>query len=97
MVMGDWFLRPACEDAIKVAYFGNYGGDRSVVWTQRYDPLGHWLISTVVAALPGLVLLVLLATGRASAWKAALAGLVTASGVAWLVFGMPARMVLASA
>jgi len=67
------------------------------VWTQRYDPLGNWLISTLVAALPVLVLLGLLATGRASAWKAALAGLATACGVAWLVFGMPARMVLAGA
>jgi len=67
------------------------------VWTQRYDPLGNWLISTLVAGLPVLVLLALLATGRASAWKAALAGLATACGVAWLVFGMPARMVLAGA
>jgi len=67
------------------------------VWTQRYDPVGNWLISTVVAALPVLVLLSLLATGRASAWKAALAGLATACGVAWLVFRMPARMVLAGA
>ena len=35
-------------------------------------------------------------SGRASAWKAALAGLATACGVAWLVFGMPARMIAAS-
>jgi len=67
------------------------------VWTQRYDPLGNWLISTLLAALPVLVLLALLATGRAGAWKAALAGLATACGVAWLVFGMPARMIVASA
>ena len=67
------------------------------MWTQRYDPLGNWLVSTLVAALPVLVLLGLLASGRASAWKAALAGLATACGVAWLVFGMPARMIVASA
>jgi lactate permease len=67
-----------------------------VVWTQRYDPLDNWLASTLVAALPVLVLLVLLASGRASAWKAALAGLLTACAAAWLFFGMPARMVLSS-
>ena len=68
----------------------------ATVWIQRYDPLGNWLISTLVAALPVLVLLGLLASGRASAWKAALAGLATACGVAWLVFGMPATMIAAS-
>jgi lactate permease len=30
-------------------------------WTQAYDPLGHWWLSTLVAALPILVLLGLLA------------------------------------
>ena len=60
------------------------------MWIQRYDPLGNWLVSTLVAALPVLVLLGLLASGRASAWKAALAGLLTACGVALAVFGMPA-------
>jgi lactate permease len=67
------------------------------VWTQHYDPLSSWVLSTAVAALPVLVLMVLLATGWASAWKAALAGLLTACAVAWGVFGMPARMVVSSA
>ncbi len=67
------------------------------VWIQRYDPLGHWVVSTMFAALPVLVLLGLLASGRASAWKAALLGLATASGVAWLVFEMPATMIAAAA
>ena len=66
------------------------------MWIQRHDPLGNWQLSTLVAALPILILLGLLASGRASAWKAALAGLATASGVAWLGFGMPARMIAAS-
>jgi lactate permease len=69
----------------------------AAVWIQRYDPLGHWIASTLVAALPVLVLLGLLASGRASAWKAALVGLATASGVAWLVFGMPPTMIAAAA
>ncbi len=66
------------------------------MWIQRYDPVGNWPISTLVSALPILVLLGLLASGRASAWKAALAGLLTASLVAFRVFQMPASMVLAS-
>ena len=30
-------------------------------WTQIYDPLGHWWLSTLVAALPIIVLFSLLA------------------------------------
>jgi lactate permease len=67
------------------------------VWTQRYDPLGHWPLSTATASLPVLVLLVLLASGKTSAWKAALLGLLTACAVAWVIFEMPARMIVASA
>jgi lactate permease len=70
---------------------------QAIVWTQNYDPLENWLVSTLIAALPVLVLLALLASGRITAWKAALAGLLTACGAAWLVFGMPARMILTSA
>lgn len=67
------------------------------MWQQVYDPMGHWMISTAVAALPLGVLLGLLALARWSAWQAALAGFLTASMVASLVFGMPARMIAASA
>jgi len=67
------------------------------VWIQQHDPLGSWLASTLVAGLPVLVLLSLLASGRASAWKSALAGLATACGVAWLVFGMPAKLIVTGA
>jgi lactate permease len=66
------------------------------VWVQRYDPMGNWPVSTMLAGLPVLVLLGLLASGRIGAWKAALAGLVTACLVAFRVFHMPAEMVLAS-
>ena len=66
------------------------------MWIQSYDPSRNWAISTTISALPVLVLLGLLATGRASAWKAALAGLGTASLVALAVFRMPVSMVLAS-
>jgi lactate permease len=67
------------------------------VWVQQYDPLGSWPASTAVASLPVLVLLGLLATGRVSAVRAALAGFLTAAAAAYLVFEMPARMVFAGA
>jgi lactate permease len=67
------------------------------VWVQDYNPTGNWQISTMIAALPVLVLLGLLAAGRVAAWKAALAGLITACVVAMKPFGMPPQMVLAGA
>src|SRR5947209_4041929 len=47
-------------------------------WTQNYDPFGSPALSTLVAALPVVLLLGLLATGRVSAAVAALVGLVSA-------------------
>jgi lactate permease len=53
-------------------------------WTQNYDPLGAW--SPLFAALPIVVLLGLLASGRVSAPAAALAGLVSALLAGILIF-----------
>jgi lactate permease len=47
-------------------------------WTQTYDPLSSEIGSALLAALPILLLLGLLATGRVSAQTAALAGLLAA-------------------
>jgi lactate permease len=47
-------------------------------WTQVYDPFGNPWLSTLVAALPVVLLLGLLASGRVSAPMAALAGLTAA-------------------
>src|SRR5438876_11022108 len=47
-------------------------------WTQVYDPLGSPLASTLLAAMPTVLLLGLLATGRLSAAKAAMVGLAAA-------------------
>ncbi|MFL5243827.1 MAG: L-lactate permease [Gemmataceae bacterium] len=58
-------------------------------WTQNYDPTGSPLLSTLVAALPIVVLLGLLATGRVAAPGAALAGLATALLCAIFVFKPP--------
>src|SRR4051794_21781582 len=58
-------------------------------WTQNYDPLASPVLSPLVAVLPVVVLLGLLATGRVSAPKAALAGLIAAWLIAVFVFTPP--------
>jgi lactate permease len=66
-------------------------------WQQAYDPTRNWLLSTIIASLPVIVLLGALAFGHTKAHYAALAGLVTALLTAILGFGMPARMAAATA
>ena len=66
-------------------------------WSQQYDPTGHWLISTLIASLPVVVLLGSLALGHAKAHYAALMGLATALVVAIFAFHMPARLAGATA
>jgi len=68
-----------------------------MVWSHVYDPLGSPLLSTLVAALPLVVLLGLLAFAGWSAPRAAGAGLVTALGIAIGVVGMPADAACAAA
>jgi len=58
-------------------------------WTQVYDPLNNWVLYTLVASLPIVVLLGLLAGFQVKPQWAALAGAATAVGAASLVFGMP--------
>ena len=60
-----------------------------MTWTQGYDPLHSWVLSTLVAALPILVLLGLLAGFRVKPHWCAIAGAATAIVVAVTVFGMP--------
>src|SRR6266480_2572477 len=63
-----------------------------MAWTQVYDPLHNWILSTLVAALPILVLFGLLAGLRVKPHWCAIAGAGTAVLVAVLVFGMPLRL-----
>src|SRR6201988_3277176 len=61
-------------------------------WTQIYDPFGHWWLSTLVAALPILVLFGLLAGLRVKPHLCAIGGALTAMGVAVLFFKMPVSL-----
>lgn len=66
-------------------------------WTQQYDPFSSIPVSALVAAVPIVVLLGLLAFTRTRAHVAALAGLATALLVAIAAFGMPVPTALAAA
>ncbi len=63
-----------------------------MAWTQVYDPLHNWILSTLVAALPILVLFGLLAGLRVRPHWCAIAGAATAVAVAVAIFGMPFRL-----
>jgi lactate permease len=69
----------------------------SGTWSQGYDPLHRWWLSTIFAALPVIVLLGAMAVLRLKAHVAAIAGLLTALVVAVAVFHMPIRLALTSA
>jgi lactate permease len=58
-------------------------------WTQVYDPLGHWWLSTLVAAVPIIVLFTLLAGLKVKPHWCAIAGATSAITVAILFFKMP--------
>jgi lactate permease len=66
-------------------------------WQQAYDPIGRWWLSTLVAALPIVVLLGTLAFLRIKAHWAALLGLATSLLIAIAAFGMPAKMAFTAA
>jgi lactate permease len=67
-----------------------------VTWTQVYDPFGHWWLSTLVAAIPILLLLTLLAGFKVPPHLCAMAGAAAAVIIAIVAFGMPARLAVVS-
>jgi lactate permease len=66
-------------------------------WTQVYDPTGFELLSTLLAAMPLVVLLGGLAVLGWSAPRAAASGLVAAVVLAICIYGMPWRSTVAAA
>jgi lactate permease len=66
-------------------------------WTQIYNPLGNLLVSALVASLPVVILLGLLAFFHVRAHLAAIAGLAISLIVAITVYGMPASLAVAAA
>src|SRR5208282_6411542 len=68
------------------------GATPTTPWAQGYDPLGHWWLSTIFAALPIIVLLGTLAIFRTRADYSAMMGLVTALLIAVGIFHMPVKM-----
>ncbi|HMY71722.1 MAG TPA: L-lactate permease, partial [Blastocatellia bacterium] len=68
-----------------------------LTWTQVYDPLNSWPLSTAVAALPVLTLFFVLVVVKARVWVSALCGLLAALLLAALVFKMPVVLVAAAA
>ncbi len=68
-----------------------------MTWPQPYNPLDSTLLSTLVAALPVVLLLGALASHRVQAHWAALLGLGSAMLIAIAASGMPARTTFAAA
>jgi L-lactate permease len=64
-------------------------------WSQSYDPLGSWSLSTLVSALPVLTMFFVLLALRKAVWMSALAGMVVAVALALGVFRMPPVLVTA--
>ncbi len=66
-------------------------------WSQVYAPVGGIGTSALIAAIPVVILLGLLAFWHVRAHLAAIAALLVALGIAIGVYGMPANLALASA
>ena len=65
-------------------------------FTQNYTPIGNVYVSALIAAIPIVVILVMLGVLRTKAHWAALAGLVSAFLLAVLFYGMPAGTALSA-
>ena len=64
------------------------------MWNQVYDPLANELLSTLIAAIPVVVLLALIASGKVTAHVAAIIALVAAIVIAIWGFTMPTGLAL---
>ena len=66
------------------------------IWLQKYDPLHNALLSTIVAALPVVVLLTAIAFFHIRIHLSALLGLAVALAVALFAYHMPLQAVAAT-
>src|SRR4249919_1683749 len=66
--------------------------EATMVWSQVYNPLGNAWVSTLVAAIPIVVLLGALGIFRVKAHMAAIYGLIVSLLVATIIYGMPVSM-----
>src|SRR6266700_7875103 len=85
---------PIRHSALSIQHF-RY--DAPLPWIQSYDPLASPWLSTAAAALPIVLLLAALGVLEWRAHRAALLGLVAALAVSVFIFGMPARLAVATA
>ena len=67
------------------------------MWQHDYNPLDNTVLSTLVAAVPIVVLLIMIGVLRKPAWMSGLAGLGAALIVAIAAYGMPADLAVSSA
>src|ERR1700730_9507880 len=65
-----------------------------MLWSQVYNPFDNAVLSTVVAAIPVVTLLVLIGSGKVKAHVAAVVALVVAILIAVLLFTMPAGLAI---
>lgn len=63
-------------------------------WSQVYNPFGNATLSTIAAAIPVVLLLVMIASGKVKAHIAAMIALVVAIVVAIVLFTMPTGLAL---
>jgi len=68
-----------------------------MTWTQNYVPIGNLLLSALIAAIPVVILLGLLAFFHVRAHVAALIALASSLGIAIVIYGMPVGLALMSA
>ncbi|QFR33531.1 L-lactate permease [Ancylobacter sp. TS-1] len=64
------------------------------MWSQVYNPLNSMVLSTIAAAIPVVLLLVMIASGKIKAHLAAITALVVAILISVVVFTMPAGLAI---